>query len=79
MTYKLVNTIKVFVHDSNLTQYVFEQAKSSKKWYLDFNTETNTVVSLVCTGSWEDFRFRRHCVPKVINEFIEQLKLMNML
>lgn len=78
MTYKLIKSQKI-ERVPEIDQYVFENSKPFKRWYLDFDPKANTVSSLICSGVWEDFRHRRHCVPKVINEFIEQLQLMNML
>ena len=56
-------------------QYEFKKEFHPKRWYVNYNKEANKIESVICLGSWEDFQHRKHCIPKVINQFIDELKL----
>ena len=74
MTYELVKTdMDTFYLDGNI-QYIFKNKSNSKTWYVNCNKEAK-IASIICSGSWQDFQYRRHCIPKAINQFIDELKL----
>ena len=75
MTYELVKTdMDTFYLDGNI-QYVFKNKLNPKTWYVNYNKEANKIESVICSGSWQNFQYRRHCIPKAINQFIDELKL----
>ena len=75
MTYVLITT-NMNMHDSDeITQYVFKKVSHPKRWYVNYNTVSNEVESITCSGSCENFQYRKHCIPKVVNQFIDELKL----
>ena len=79
MTYILITT-NTNMHDSDeITQYVFKKVFHPKRWYVNYNTVSNEVESITCSGSGEDLQHRKHCIPKAINQFINELKLTNIL
>ena len=75
MTYELIETNMDMYDLDETIQYVFRKAYHPKKWYVNFNKETNSIESVICSGSWGDFQHRKHCIPKVVNQFIDELKL----
>lgn len=75
MTYELIETNKDMLFNVADTQYVFKKAYHPKRWYVNYNTTTNSIESVICSESWEDFQHRKHCIPKEVNQFIDELKL----
>lgn len=72
MTYGLV---KSTIYLNGSIQYVFKKKLHTKTWYVNYNTVTNSIESVVCTGYWEDFKHRKDCIPEEVNQFINELKL----
>lgn len=58
-----------------LNIYIFKKAYHPKRCYVNYNKVSNSIHSVICSGSWEDFQHRKHCIPKVVNQFIDELKL----
>lgn len=75
MTYELIETNKDMLFDVGATQYVFKKAYHPKIWYVNYNREINSIQSVICSESWEDFQHIKHCIPKEVNQFIDELKL----
>ena len=75
MTYKLVKIDMDTLSLDGTIQYIFKNKLNFNTWYVNYNKEANKIESVICSGSWEDFQHRKHCIPKVINQFIDELKL----
>ena len=75
MTYELIETNEDMLFNVGATQYVFKNKLNFKTWYVNYNKEANKIESVVCSESWEDFQHRKHCIPKEVNQFINELKL----
>lgn len=75
MTYELVKTdMDTFYLDGTI-QYIFKNKLNSKTWYVNCNKEASKIKSVICSKSWQDFQYRKHCIPKEVNQFIDELKL----
>ena len=75
MTYELVKTDTDLLYLDGTIQYVFKKKLHTKTWYVNYNTVTNSIESVICSGSWGNFQHRKHCIPKEVNQFIGELKL----
>ena len=75
MTYELVATDMDTLFLGGTIQYVFKNKLNFKTWYVHYNKEANKIESVICSESWEDFQHRKQCIPKEINQFIDELKL----
>ena len=75
MTYKLTETKHTTSGWFKTTCYVFEKESSNKKWIIYCDADSKDVISVICTGSYANFKNRKHCIPKVVNQFIDELKL----
>ena len=75
MTYELVKTdMDTFYLDGTI-QYVFKNKLTFKTQHVNYNKEANKIESMVYSGSCENFQYRKHCIPKVVDQFIDELKL----
>ena len=75
MTYELVATdINTLFLDGNI-QYIFKNKLNFRTRHVNYNKEANKIESMVYSGSCENFQYRKHCIPKVVDQFIDELKL----
>ena len=72
MTYELIKST-IDLNDS--IQYVFKKKLHTKTRYVNYNKETNSIESVLCSRSWENFKHRKDCIPEEVNQFIDELKL----
>ena len=79
MTYKLTETKHSTSGRFKTTCYVFEKESSNKKWNIYCDADSKDVISVICTGSYENFKNRKHCVPNVVKQFIAELELQAIL
>ena len=74
MTYELVKTdMDTFYLDGNI--HIFKNKLNFRTQHVNYNKEANKIESMVYSGSCENFQYRKHCIPKVVDQFIDELKL----
>lgn len=77
MTYELVKTdIDTFYLDGTIQYiYIFKNKLNFRTRHVNYNKEANKIESMVYSASCENFQYRKHCIPKVVDQFIDELKL----
>ena len=75
MTYELVKIDINTLFLDGVIQYTFKNKLNFKTRHVNYNKEANKIESMVYSGSCENFQYRKHCIPKVVDQFIDELKL----
>ena len=75
MTYELVEIDINTLFLDGVIEYTFKNKLNFKTRHVNYNKEANKIESMVYSGSCENFQYRKHCIPKVVDQFIDELKL----
>ena len=51
MTYELIETNEDILFNNETTQYIFKKAYHPKRWYVNYNKVSNSIHSVICSGS----------------------------
>ena len=75
MTYELVEIDINTLFLDGVIEYTFKNKLNFKTRHVNYNKEANKIEPMVYSGSCENFQYRKHCIPKVVDQFIDELKL----